>query len=349
MGRVALAALSGERREPDADSAEGKEPLTELRPGKAAYARIRLERPAVVTRGDRFILRAYSPTVTIGGGVVLDPQPPRSAIRSASGLSRFASLAASAPLDRVVAAMIHERGAQGLARGAVISRAGASPELAEQLTARLVKENEITAVGDLLVSRRHLDDAATRLLELLRVHHASQPMSEGLHREEARARIMPRAAPAVFDAVVAPLAASGRVSARDRLSLAGHRVSLSSEEARVRDALAKVYLDAGLAPLDAAAVHAAVGADAATVERLTNLLVRQRILVRIETLLFHADRLDGLKADLRALKAADGRARIDVASFKERYGITRKFAIPLLEYLDRERVTRRVGESRILI
>jgi selenocysteine-specific elongation factor len=263
MGRVALASLSVGRRQPDTRSAEGKDPLTELRPGETAYARLRLERPAVVTRGDRFILRAYSPTVTIGGGLVLDPQPPRSAIRSASGLSRFEALAASVPLDRVVAAMIHERGVQGLPRAAVISRAGTSPEVAEQLTARLVSENEIAAVGDLLVSRRHLDEASARLLEALRVHHASQPMSEGLHREEARARILPCAVPAVFDAVVAPLAAAGRVSARDRLALAGHSVSLSSEEARVRDALARIYLEAGLAPLDAAAVQTAVGADTA--------------------------------------------------------------------------------------
>ena len=349
MGRVALSALSGEHQQSEGRFGNGKEPLGELRPGEAAYARMRLERPAVVTRGDRFILRAYSPTVTIGGGVVLDPQPPRSAIRSAAGISRFEGLGTAVPFDRVLAAIVEERGVQGLPRAAVVSRAGASPEAAEQLIERLEKENQIAAVGDVLVSRRHLDEAAARLLEALRAHHASQPMSDGLHREEARARLMPRATPAVFDAVVAPLAASGRVSARDRLSLAGHTVSLSGEEARVRDALAQIYLDAGLAPPDAPAVRTAVGAEAATIDRLTNLLVRQRVLVKIDTLLFHVDRLNSLKADLRALKAADGRARIEVASFKERYGITRKFAIPLLEYLDRERVTRRVGESRVLI
>ena len=79
------------------------------------------------------------------------------------------------------------------------------------------------------------------------------------------------------------------------------------------------------------------------------LLTRQRILVKLESLLFHADRLDSLKSEIRALKTAGNEARIDVASFKERYGITRKYAIPLLEYLDRERVTRRVGEARVLV
>jgi selenocysteine-specific elongation factor len=80
------------------------------------------------------------------------------------------------------------------------------------------------------------------------------------------------------------------------------------------------------------------------------LLVRQRVLVRVDTLLFHADVLARLKAELAAWKAADGGpVKLDVGTFKERYGVTRKYAIPLLEYLDRERVTRRVGDARVLI
>ena len=176
-------------------------------------------------------------------------------------------------------------------------------------------------------------------------------MSEGLHREEARAKLMPRALSAVFDAIVAPLVAAGRVTSRDRLSLAGHAVSLSPEEGRIREAVLKVFFDAGLSPPDVAGARSAVGGDAATVDRIINLLVRQRALVKVDTLLFHTERLEALKTEIRALKTTNAAAvvRFDVASFKERYGITRKFAIPLLEYLDRERVTRRVGESRVLV
>ncbi len=84
---------------------------------------------------------------------------------------------------------------------------------------------------------------------------------------------------------------------------------------------------------------------------MTALLVRNRTLARLDTLLFHAAALEDLKAEVRALKqdGSGGPARVDVASFKGRYGVTRKYAIPLLEYLDRERVTRRVGEARIVL
>jgi selenocysteine-specific elongation factor len=82
---------------------------------------------------------------------------------------------------------------------------------------------------------------------------------------------------------------------------------------------------------------------------MVTLLVRQKTLVRVEDLLFHADALARLKSEIASLKSAGAPARVDVAAFKERYGVSRKFAIPLLEYLDRERVTRRVGDSRIVV
>ncbi len=340
MGRVALAVRRG-----------AVEPLAELAPGASAYARVRLEQPAVVTRADRFILRAYSPSVTIGGGIVLDPSPPRAAIRTPAGIERLQRLDAEVPLEQVLQTLIEERGLQGLPQSAVLSRAGASAEQADSAVRRLTERQQVAVVGDLLLSRRQLDVAGDRLVEALKAHHTADPISEGLHREEARARLMPRAVLAVFDAVVAPLVVSGRVVSRDRLALAGHTVSLTPEEVRVRDALLKMCAEAGLAPPDLAGIRAAVGGDAATVDRIINLLTRQRVLIKLDTLLFHADRLEALKAEVRALKSAETApaVRLDVASFKERYGITRKFAIPLLEYLDRERVTRRVGESRVLV
>ncbi len=169
-------------------------------------------------------------------------------------------------------------------------------------------------------------------------------------REEVRERLFRNAAAPVFDDVVATLAAAGRIVARERLALAGHQLSLTPEEERAREAIERMFLDAGLAPPDASALHGAAGLAAAVVERVTKLLVRQKTLVRVDTLLFHTDALSRLRGEVKALKVSEGsEARVDVAAFKLRYGITRKYAIPLLEYLDRERVTRRVGDARIVL
>jgi selenocysteine-specific elongation factor len=106
-----------------------------------------------------------------------------------------------------------------------------------------------------------------------------------------------------------------------------------------------------LAPPDAASVAASCGAPARTVESLTALLTREKLLFRVDTLIFHHETLKKLKDDVAAMKreSGDRRVTLDVAAFKDRYGVTRKFAIPLLEYLDRERITRREGDVRVIL
>jgi len=112
----------------------------------------------------------------------------------------------------------------------------------------------------------------------------------------------------------------------------------------------RAYRDAGLTPPEPASVAVAAGLASASVDKAIQLLIRQKALVKVDALLFHATALAQLKRDMADLKARAGAAAaVGVASFKERYGLSRKFAIPLLEYLDRERVTRRVGEGRVLL
>ncbi len=322
-------------------------------PESAVFARIHLEAPAVVTRGDRFILRAYSPLATIGGGVVLDPRPPRVSIRSATGLDRLRRLdMQSADRDAALAAFVNEAEGAGLPRGALVSRGGLSYAEADQAVERLTRGGVATGVGNLLVSPRVLAELGARLIVALRAHHETQPLSGGMPREEARERLFRRVAPAVFDAVVDALVSERRLVARDRLALDGHQVSLSTDEVRVQSALEGVYRDAKLAPPDIGAASTAAGTAVPMAERMVSLMIRARTLVKVDTLVFHAAALDDLKADIRRLKAESagtGPPKVDVASFKARYGLTRKFAIPLLEYLDRERVTRRMGESRIVL
>jgi selenocysteine-specific elongation factor len=336
LGRVAVA------------GGRGTPGVSEVPAGGSSFVRIRLEAPAVLTRGDRFILRAYSPSITIGGGVVLDPHPARGPIRSPAGLARFERLSRADSADEAVAAFVDERQGAGLPVAALVARAGLMPRAAQETEARLSRAQRITRVGDLLVAPSVLQALAEKLLGALNAHHASQPLSEGIPREEARARIFGRSAPAVFEHVLASLVAAQKIVARDRLALAGHQLSLSPEEASAQAALEHVFLEAGLAPPDLATAAGTAGVAPAVADRVSKLLLRQKTLVKVDTLLFHTGALSALKEQVRALKGATS-AHIDVAGFKERYGITRKYAIPLLEYLDRERITRRMGDRRVVL
>jgi selenocysteine-specific elongation factor len=336
IGRVGLSAAR-----------EGDEALAALQPGKSAFARLRLEAPAVLTRGDRFILRSYSPPITIGGGVVLDPHPPRSATRTAAGVARMRTL--DRDTDAVALAMVRERGVSGFLRGALVSRMGLARPEAVSLVERLARSAAVEQVEDLIVSTDASSAHGERLVGELQAHHRAHPLSEGMPREEARERIFGQAPPPVFAHVLQRLTASGRIVGRERLALRGHQLSLSPEESRAQGRLTELFREARLAPPDVATAAGAVGTTREIADRMVGLLVRQRVLVKLDTLVFHAEALEALKADVRRLRDAADKPRVDVASFKEKYGVTRKYAIPLLEFLDRERVTRRVGDARVVL
>jgi selenocysteine-specific elongation factor len=205
-------------------------------------------------------------------------------------------------------------------------------------------------IEDVLVAPTVLDRLKTDIVAMLGEHHRDQPLSEGVPRGEARERLFGRGHPMVFEHALGELVAAARIAGRDRLALVGHRVSLSPDEERARAAIDRVFRDGGLKPPDAASLTTAAGVAPTVADRMVKLLQRQKVLVKVNELLFHEEALKQLKRDVTALKVSGGpNARIDVATFKERFGITRKYAIPLLEYLDRERVTRRVGDARVVL
>ena len=358
MGRVSIVGQEGQdRQEPSPSSpAHPAPPAPVIQPGARGYVRLRLESPAVLARGDRYILRAYSPPVTIAGGLILDPLPPRTAIRTAAALARCRRLDFDPAADdraaaeqRAVAAMVEDAGAAGLSMSAMTRRAGVEPNDAETRAAAVVAAKQAVRAGDVLVPEELFAALKAAIVRTLTTHHKSQPLSEGVPREELREQLFARGAAAAFDRALADLSAAGTIFVKDRVALATHRLELTPEEDRARAAVERLYRDGGLTPPDAAAVIATAGAPAAVVDRMVKLLLRQKRLVKIDALLFHEEVLQWLKAEVAALKTPDREARIDVGTFKERFGVSRKFAIPLLEWLDRERVTRRVGESRVVL
>ena len=353
LGRVAISDVVEQ-----AGAADVASPA-EVPSGRSAYARLRLEGQVVLTRGDRFIIRAYSPPTTIAGGVVIDPQPPRGGIRTTAGRRRFARLdptrqPGADPVSdaaETVAALVEESAAQGLARPALSTRVGLTAVRRDDVVRRLREAQRVIVIGETLVSAEEAARLSAGLLALLARHHQAMPLEDGVPREEARERLFAHAAPGLFEYTVEALVAGGTIVARERLALASHRLALSPAEAEAKTGLERVYREAGLAPPGLGDAAATLGLSPAVVEKVASLLVRQKVLARVDTLVFHHETLARLKQELAALKeaAGGGVVRIDVAAFKDRYGVSRKFAIPLLEYLDRERITRRVGDARVLL
>ncbi|HNV03791.1 MAG TPA: selenocysteine-specific translation elongation factor [Vicinamibacterales bacterium] len=350
IGRVALSSVLAQ------DGREAGQVMGEIPPGRSAYVRLRLEAPIVATRGDRMVIRAYSPPVTVGGGVVLDPAPPKGGIRTAAGRARYVALdpgdegVIADSAARAVLRFADEAGAAGVPVAALASRAGLLRRDDRRPIDDLLRTGRLVQVGPALVGSTHLARLAEEILELAGRYHREHPLEEGMPREEARERVCGRAAAGVFERALEGLVQTGRIAVTDRIALTTHRVEAGSAEAAARDAIEARFREAGLRPPDQAALAAELGRPPSAVAAVVALLVRQRVLTRVDTLVFHETALARLKEDLRGLKAGSAGAAvpIDVAAFKARYGLTRKYAIPLLEYLDRERVTRRTGEGRVL-
>jgi selenocysteine-specific elongation factor len=324
-------------------------------PGGLAHARLHLEAPASLVRGDRFIVRTLSPPATVGGGVVLDPLPPRRGVRTAAALARFERLSVPAvrSVDEdapgVVMTIVEESGLSGLPTAQLRSRLGLRVDRSVRVSAELERGGQAIRVGTVLLAAPAVAVAAERLLACVKEHHARHPLDEGIPREELRERAFGPAPPAVFEHVVAEMARDGRIVARERVALRGHSLALTDEEARVRDVMAQAIAAAALSPPDRTELAARAGAGPDVVDRIANLLVRQKVLVRVGDLLFHESALRGLKSEIRSLKEQGSADTIDVATFKDRYQVSRKYAIPLLEFLDRERVTRRLGDVRKIL
>ena len=355
MARIALGALRSPEEAGGDAGADGPPAFPgSLDPGGSAFSRLHLERPAALTRGDRFVLRAYSPPLTIGGGVVLDPDPPRGRLRSAAGARRLRRL------DRMdadgvrlaIELRVDEAEGAGVTAEDLAPRVGLTPAAVREVAAELVGAGAVTAAAGRFFATERVASARARLLDAVAACHRKAPLEPGLPRENARSILHPHAGPELFDHVTETLATDGVLVAGRHLALSSHRVVLSDEESALKDGLAARFRDDGLAPPDVASLPGLLDAEAEAVDRMMALLMREGLLERAGPLVFHREVLDGVRTEVAALKAAapaGESARVDIAWFKSRFGITRKYAIPLLEYLDRERITRRVGTGRIVV
>jgi selenocysteine-specific elongation factor len=308
-----------------------------------------------LSRHDRLVLRAYSPAETIGGGVVLDPLPPASGLRRAAGLARFEAIdQSSTDADRnAIAVWLREAAESGMDEGEVVRRAGVdAASAAAHLSALTQTGHAIQSSGrtfDIDLARR----VESQIVEEIGALHRRDPLDAGMPRDAMRAQVAKGAAPGFFDAVLDRLTNAGTIAGTDRLSLTAHRATKTPAEMRSTDAVEAALKAANLTPPDVAGLCELTRLAPPEVQRAVQLLAREGRLTRIGDLIFHRDNLARLKADVQQLSIgrspADPPVQLDVAVVKERYGLSRKYAIPLLEWLDRERVTRRVGASRVVL
>jgi selenocysteine-specific elongation factor len=302
------------------------ESLTPVMPGSSALVRLHLKTPLLLLPADRFIIRMFSPVVTIGGGAVIDNHPPRR-IKRALAAQRLVVLEAASPAQRVV--LLVNESPDGIALSHLTARTGIPFTRTEA---------SLSQIGNVVIATPALQAHATRLRDALAAFHKQNPLLAGLPKASAPV-------PAhLLDAVLS--VTKDIVADADVIRLATHRVALKADEDQALAKIESLFRNAGLAVPAVGEVLSQSGLDANRARNLLQILLRNATLVRVSAdLIYHRDAI----AQLKQILAARRGQSFSVSDFKEWTGVSRKYAIPLLEFLDRDRTTRRAGDARQIL
>jgi len=322
-----------------------------LAAGGTALAQFRLDDEVLVLPGDRFILRQFSPLVTIGGGVILDALAARHK-KADVGAARLLDAWESGKHDEILAALALED-ARGLELARIIARTGWLEGEAHATIQKLAEAKRIRVAGEqplMVVSAEGFDRLLGDVEHELDEFHKQNPLVQGIPKEDLRGRVTDRVKLEVFRAALDDLVARGKISiAGDLVQRAGREIALSPEESRAKEQISAEFERAGLAAPAMNEVLGKLPVDTRRAQKLLQILLREKTLVKVtDELVFHKSAVEHLRALLASYKKKNGE-RLPIAAFKELTQVTRKYAIPLLEYLDRERLTRRVGNERVIL
>ncbi len=335
---------------------------SEIAPGTSALAQLRLAEPVVVLPKDRFILRQLTPLATIGGGVVLDALPARHRARDRGAVGLLTALEPNVlepnaldpngDREELLSALVAVA-PPGMTLGRLVARTGwlegeirdAARSLEAAGRLRIVSRQPFMVAAPATV-----EDCSRRMVEYVERFHRANPLVGGVPKEELRSRTTAAVPVEIFHVALndsvsaATLAVAGELVQRS-----GHAIELLPEEARARQQIEREFARVGLAVPAVGEVLAALLVDPRRSQKLLQLLLSDGTLVRVgKDLVFHRAALDALRKLLAEYKQTRGET-LSIAAFKQLAGVSRKYAIPLLEYLDKVRVTHRLDDDRVIL
>jgi selenocysteine-specific elongation factor len=329
--------------------------VSEIPPGGGTVAQLRLESPVVALHDDRFVLRSYSPAETIGGGKIINPLASRHRRKETTQTIQLLTALMNPDRATKFSGLVRAAHKHGLRSADIAAATGWTNEVLVQVADAATKQGATVDAGNVFLSSESFEQLSGDVLTELERFHKREPLARGMLRETLREKLFAHSLPEVFNAVIGRLEVKGQVtSEKDVVRLSSHRVDLTDQDAKLSQQIEKIYLDAGVeAPsLDEAMTRARVApAQRAQARKILQLLLDGGKLVRVHGDMFmHRTVLQQLKAKLHDYATQYEPERlIDVPTFKTLAGVSRKYAIPLLEYFDREQVTRRAGDKRLIL
>jgi selenocysteine-specific elongation factor len=321
--------------------------VEELEPGKRAYVQFRAEEPFACSRGDRFVVRSYSPMHTIGGGVVLDAAPTRHKRMDAAVVRALEAKERGTPDDLL------ETWLRGQPTGAMIRDAAKSAGLSDA-DARAAFEalkgrgDAVQLDRDRVIHRASLASATDRAMNAVATYHAANPLRPGMPKEELRGSLGRNVDPKAFAALVGHWQSEGIITT-DQTSVrrTDFQVQLNPRQQALLERVASVYQAAGFNVPTVEEVSEEVGAPPDAISAMIRVGQDQGLFSKIaEGLYYHRDAVEEAKRIVREQITRNG--SITVSQFRDISGSSRKYALPVMEYFDAVKFTRRRGDERVL-
>lgn len=320
-----------------------------LEPGDSTFAQIRLEEPIVVLPRDRFVIRSYSPIITIGGGEILDIMPRKHRRLRSSSIDHLKSLYQGDETERLLI-LLRDSRLNGVELEDITGRLTLKPSDIQKTIQELSAHGEVQIIDQanfFSMTTSHFNTAQNDILSFLSDYHAENPLRTGAPREEVRGKsggINEK----IFAAALKHLSESNEIVENGAiLRLASHSVEIDETLGEVKTKLETIFKNAHFQPPSVDDAFSLNGGKGNSNQNALQILIDEGALLRLkDNIIYHENALSEAEKFLREHLSQNN--EITAAEFRDLLGITRKHAIPLLEYFDTARITLRVGDKRVI-
>ena len=320
-----------------------------LDPGDSTFAQIRLEEPIVVLPRDRFVIRSYSPIITIGGGEILDIMPRKHRRLRSSSTDHLKSLHQGDETERLLI-LLRDSRLNGVELADLTGRLTLKPSDIKKTIQELSSQGEIQVIDQanfFSMTTEHFNTVKNNILSFLSEYHAENPLRPGAPREEVRGKagdINEK----IFASALKHLSESNETIEDDAiLRLTSHSVKIDETLGEVKTKLESVFKNAHFQPPSVEDAFAQCAGKGNSNQNALQILIDEGALLRLkDNIIYHRHALREAENLLKEHLSRNN--EITAAEFRDLLGITRKHAIPLLEYFDTARITLRVGDKRVL-
>lgn len=329
----------------------------EIEPGGKDLVQIRLETPVLAVPGERFIVRSYSPQTTIAGGSVIDAFAARHRPKDLDHVWQHLHdlLHASGDNNEKVRLLLEDAVRSGLSFAVLQARTALRKDILTAAIDTNIASGSIIEAGGRYVSSNEFESLSRSVEAAIEDFHRREPLAKGMPREALREKLFAFLPSEVFQSVIESLRLSGKIGLdKETIRLGSHEQKLSPVEAAFSEKIFAKYKNAGLEvpKLEDVLAESITGTDLTlqNARKLFQLFLDSGEIVKVtDEFYFAKNAIDGLAASLRQFAAKSSDRLIDVPKFKDLAGISRKYAIPLLEYFDREHITSRAGDKRLIL